>query len=114
MKLSQKSRAAQHHEEAKNLRFLSWGAWGAQSIKHPTLSGHDLTVRGIKPQIGLCADSVEPDWDSVSLSLKISKLKKNHRFPIGVTFTCGRTPFQSVFTMPQIKGSITKPLAGLI
>ena len=30
-------------------------------------SGHDLTVHGLKPLIGLCADSVEPAWDSLSL-----------------------------------------------
>ena len=35
----------------------------------PTLdlgSGHGLTVRGFKPQNGLCADGMEPAWDSVS------------------------------------------------
>ena len=39
------------------------GSWVAQSIKHPTLdfgSGHDLTVRGIEPRVGLCAYSMEP------------------------------------------------------
>ena len=43
-------------------------------------SGHDLTVHGIEPCVGLCADSMEPAWDSLSLppslslSLKINKL----------------------------------------
>ena len=40
-----------------------WGTWVAQLIERPTLgfsSGHALTVRGIKPHIGVCADSVEP------------------------------------------------------
>ena len=35
-------------------------------------SGHDLTVRGFEPHIGLCADSSEPGacfWFSVSFSL---------------------------------------------
>ena len=44
----------------------------AQSVKHPTLdfgSGHDLMVLEFKPCIGLCADSTEAAWDSVSLSL---------------------------------------------
>ena len=44
----------------------------AQSVKRQTLdfgSGHDLTVRGIEPHSGLCADSIEPAWDSLSLSL---------------------------------------------
>ena len=41
-------------------------------------SGHDLTVCDIKPHVGLCTDSVEPAWDSLSpflfdsLSLKIN------------------------------------------
>lgn len=45
----------------------SGGAWMAQSVKRPTLgfrSGHDLEVHGIKPCFRLCADSVEPAWDS--------------------------------------------------
>ena len=44
----------------------------AQSVKHLTLdfdSGHDLTVRGFEPHIGLCADSAEPAWDFLSLPL---------------------------------------------
>ena len=62
----------------------------AQLVKRPTLgfgSGHDLAVREFEPHIGLCADSAEPAWDSVSpclsappllsrtlsLSLKINK-----------------------------------------
>ena len=43
----------------------------AQSIKHPTLgfsSSQDLTVRGLKPHIGLHADIQGPSWDSLSLS----------------------------------------------
>ena len=50
-------------------------------------SGRDLAVREFKPHIGLCTDSVEPAWDSLSasasasappslmLSLKINKNK---------------------------------------
>ena len=52
----------------------SWGAWVAQSVKHLTLdlgSGHDLTIREVKPHIGLCADSAGPAWDSLSLSLSL-------------------------------------------
>ena len=44
----------------------------AQSVKHPILdcgSSHDLMVCGIEPRIGLCADSAEPAWDSLSPSL---------------------------------------------
>ena len=60
-----------------------WGAWVARSVKHPTLdfgSGHDLTAHGFKPCIGLCADSMEPAWDSFSrsaCSLFQKALKKN-------------------------------------
>ena len=41
-------------------------------IKHLTLdlgSSHDLTVHGMEPHIGLCADSMETAWDSLCLCL---------------------------------------------
>ena len=41
---------------------MVWGAWVAQSAECPTLdfsSGHDLTIRGFEPRVGLCADSSE-------------------------------------------------------
>ena len=43
----------------------------AQSVKRlfDLGSGHNLEVHGIEPRIGLCADSVEPAWDSLSFSL---------------------------------------------
>ena len=50
-----------------NLKFFR-DAW-AKSVKCPTLdfgSGRDLMVREIKPPAGLCADSVEPVWESLS------------------------------------------------
>ena len=50
------------------------GAWVAQSVKRLTLdfrSGHDLTVCEFKPQIGLCAHSIEPACDSLSPSLSL-------------------------------------------
>lgn len=79
------------------LNWVSGGAWVAQSVKHPTLdfsSGHDFVVHEIKPSIGLCFDSTEPAWDSLSpplsalppltffpsLSKKINKLIKNFIF----------------------------------
>ena len=34
-------------------------------------SGHDLTLWGIQPPVGLCVDSVEPIWDSLSLSVSL-------------------------------------------
>uniref|UniRef100_A0ABI7YM10 KRAB domain-containing protein n=1 Tax=Felis catus TaxID=9685 RepID=A0ABI7YM10_FELCA len=48
-----------------------WGARVAQSGRRPVLglhSGHDLMVCGFKARVGLCADSTEPAWDSLSLS----------------------------------------------
>ena len=39
------------------------GTWVALLVKHPTLdlgSGYDLTVRGFKPHVSLCADNTEP------------------------------------------------------
>ena len=46
----------------------------AQLANCPTLdfcSGHDLTVCRIEPQVGLCADSMEPTWDSLSPRLSL-------------------------------------------
>ena len=45
---------------------------GLKSVERTTLdfgSGHDLTVHGIEPQIGLSTDSAEAARDSLSLSL---------------------------------------------
>ena len=53
------------------------GTWGARSLKYPTLgfgSGHDLTVHEFEPCVGLCADSEEPAWDSLSLLLSVPLL----------------------------------------
>ena len=44
----------------------------AQSVKCPTLDlgpGHDLTAGEFESHSGLWADSAEPAWNSVSLSL---------------------------------------------
>ena len=64
--------------DIKLLNIPPQGTWAAQSVKHLTIgfsSGHDLTVLEFKPHIGLCADSVEPAWDSLSpLSLCPSHL----------------------------------------
>ena len=46
------------------------GTWVAQSVKHLTFSsGHDLTVCGFRPHIGLSAVSKEPASDYLSPSL---------------------------------------------
>ena len=50
-------------------KCIMGGAWVAPLGKHLTLdfgSGHDLSVLGIEPSVGLCADSAEPAWDSLS------------------------------------------------
>ena len=49
----------------------------AQSVKCLTLDfglGHDPTVREFKPRAGLCADNIEPAWDSLSPSLSAPPL----------------------------------------
>ena len=51
------------------LKLKVWGSWVAQLFKCLTLdfgSGHDLTVCEIEPQTGICADSEELTWDSLS------------------------------------------------
>ena len=62
----------------------------AQSVKCQALdfsSGHDVMVLNFKPCVGLCVDSAEPTWGSLSPSLplpdscfflshEINKLKK--------------------------------------
>ena len=51
------------------------GTWVTQSVKRLTLdfgSGHGLTVHEIKPRMGLCTNSMEPAWDSLSPPLSPS------------------------------------------
>ena len=48
-----------------------WAPGWPSRFKSPILgfsSGHDLMVHDIEPHVGLCADSVDPAWDSVPLS----------------------------------------------
>ena len=64
------------------LKIISFGVpgWPSRlSIQLNLGSGHDLTIRGFKPHVGLCADSGSlldslstPAW--LTLSLNISKL----------------------------------------
>ena len=54
------------------LKEWLWGAWVTQLVECRTLdfgSGHE-----IEPHVGLCADSVEPAWDSPSFSLSAPPL----------------------------------------
>ena len=49
-----------------------WGAWVAQLAKCLTFdfgSGHDLAVCEVEPHVGLCTDSMQSAWDSLSLPL---------------------------------------------
>ena len=57
----------------------NWGTGVAQSVKCLSLdfgSDHDLVVCEIGRRVGPCAGGTEAAEDSLSLSLKIHKLKK--------------------------------------
>ena len=60
-------------EKTFSSKFVQhWGTWVAQLVKPLTLdlgSGHDLTVGEIEPCIGLCTNSMEPAWSSLSPSV---------------------------------------------
>ena len=81
-------------ELKKKKNKAGWGTWVAGSVKRLTLgfgSGHDLTIGGFEPRVGLHADSsaliawsllgilslplCRPFPRSLSLSLKINKMK---------------------------------------
>ena len=50
------------------------GSWVTPSTEGPTFgfdSARDLVVHEFKPHIRLYADSMEPAWDSLSLSLSL-------------------------------------------
>ena len=55
----------------------------AESVERLSLdfgSRHNLTVR----ESGLCADSSEPSWDSLSLSLPLPHSRKLHTLSLGL------------------------------
>ena len=57
-----------------------------QSVKHLTLgvgSSHDLTVGEFEPYVGVCADDVDPAWDSLSPSC--SALPPAHVLPLSLS-----------------------------
>ena len=67
-----------------------WGAWVAQSVKRPTLgfsSDHDFMVHEIKPHIGLCTDSAEPAWGSLSLSLSLPPPQFVHMLSLSLSLS---------------------------
>ena len=58
----------------------SGGSWGPQSVEHLTLdlgSGGDLTVPEFEPRVGLCTDSTELVWNSLSLPCSLRSLDIN-------------------------------------
>ena len=72
----------QHYSLLLSEKWLYRSTCVAQLVECPTLdfgSGHDPQGHGIEPCIQLCANSMEPAWDSLSpspahaLSLKINK-----------------------------------------
>ena len=81
-KQKEREKEREHYPQA----FLSHRMWGtslAQYVQCLTLdfsSGHDLTVHGFELHIRLCADSSEPTWNSLSLSLSLSAL-----FPLSLS-----------------------------
>ena len=75
---SHTSHVIQHKNESEHFttfcfplrKVFNWVPRRAQSVKQPTLdvgSSHNLAVPGTESCIGLCANSVEPAWDSLSL-----------------------------------------------
>ena len=61
------------------------GAWVAQLVECPTLgfgSGHDLTLRGFTPLVGLCTDRSLLGVFSPSLSLSLSLTHHPRALPL--------------------------------
>ena len=55
------------------MKHPTLGFGSGHNLRFPSLgSGHDLTFLEFKPRVGLCVGSVEPAWDSLSLSLSLS------------------------------------------
>ena len=73
--------SCKHEEQILPMTGMSLvGRLGAQSVKRPAFdfdSGHDITVHEFEPRVGLCADSSELPWDSLS-HFTPSRLKLTH------------------------------------
>ena len=71
--LPRKPTSKRNRMDQSVFKTLRWGVPGWLSqLKHLALdlgSGHHLAVHGFGPHVRLCADSVEPAWDSLPLSL---------------------------------------------
>ena len=77
-------------------------------VKCPTLgfsSGHDLTVYGIEPLVGLCADGTESAWGSPSPSPPSA--------PSPLMRTCALSNNKNSFLKSALKGhaSLRPPLS---
>lgn len=75
------------------IKFESYyrGVWVAQRVKRPTLdfgSGNDLVVCKIEPHVGVCADVMEPAWDSGSPFLFV---------PLSLSFSLNKKKFESYY-----------------
>ena len=81
-------KVSQNIKNRTTLGVPGWLSWLSIWLLVSFGSDHDLTVHGIEPHSGLCADSVEPTCDSLSLcvcpstahklslSLSLSKINK--------------------------------------
>ena len=84
----------------------TWGTCVAQLVKCPAFdlgSGHDLMVYKIEPRVGLCTDSMEPAWDSLSLPLSLS-------FPLSFSLSLCLSLSISIKTLKRLKMHMQKPV----
>ena len=95
------------------------GTWVAPLVEHLTLgfgSSHDLAVCGVKSSVGLCTDSTESVWDSLSpsfsdsLSLFLSSLclskQQQQKLSQRIAERCSTVlPFQSLCAQRPKMGS---------
>ena len=106
---------------------ISWSTWVTQFVKRPPLdfgSGHDLTFHEFESWVGLCADSSDPAWDSLSpsltappcslslslsLSLKMNKPKKTPQISDFSSIKWGN----SIYLIELLGGLIELPKASL-
>ena len=79
----------------------------AQLVRHQTPdfhSGHDITVREFKPYVGVCADSAELAWDSLSPSHFATpplKLLLSLSLKINIKKNCGMSLFSHIYVSPS-------------
>ena len=87
---SRKKYVGSESHTRKHFKKEGRNAWAVQSVKHLTLDfrwGSDLAVREIEPRVGLCDDSGEPAWDSLSPSLSAPSL---HVLSLSLSFSLSK------------------------